>query len=384
MQLSLWGTTRDSPQQRRRIRQSRRCAPAPIVLAIVLVPLTLPVDSARAQAGKVDAALRSQLYQDDDRTTIVTSSAEASGQVTDSWGVGARYVLDVVSSASVDVVSQATGRFEEQRHEAAGDVRYGQPDSGSPSAQVGYAYSTEHDWRSHNVNVAGSVDMLDRNLMLNAALGFQTNAISRAGTYGFERDLRAYLSTLSATYTATPVDLFHLALSASYYDGFLSSPYRYLTIRTRGYAEALPDERVRAALLLRHHHYLGDGIALRSHLRGYVDSFGVKAMTAGAELARERPTYELAGWVRAYAQLPADFYREIYPSQERYMTLDKELSTFADVFAGGTLRWSLRELGLPALRLEAELAGFYFHFFDFAALTRRLGLLASLGITLAL
>lgn len=362
--------------------ESRRLDAASFVSLAALAIGAIAPATARAQDATVEAAVRTLLYQDDDRTTIVTSSAEASGQVTERWGVGARYVLDVVSSASVDVVSQATGRFEEQRHEVAGDVRYGEPEGAS--VQLAYAYSTEHDWRSHNVNLGGSVDTLARNLRLSAALGLQRNAITRAGTFGFERDLNAYLTTLSATYTATAVDLLHLALSLSYYDGFLASPYRYLTIRTRGYPETLPDERVRAALLLRHHHYLGDGFALRSHLRGYVDSFGVKALTAGAELARELERYELAGWIRAYAQLPADFYREIYPAQERYMTLDKELSTFADVFAGGSFRWSLRDAGLPAVHLEAEVAGFYFHFFDFAALTRRIGLIASLGVTLAL
>jgi hypothetical protein len=55
-----------------------------------------------------------------------------------------------------------------------------------------------------------------------------------------------------------------------------------------------------------------------------------------------------------------------------------------DLFAGPSLGYGRARLGpLEALRVEARVSGFYFHFADFAALDRRYGVLADVGASAA-
>jgi hypothetical protein len=334
-----------------------------------------------AERVSVEPLTRFALYRDSDSTTIWTAATGVTGKLDERWELGARYLVDVVSSASVDVITQATGRFEDTRHDVAVSGGLREPDR---SLVVGYSHSTEHDWQSHNASLSGSLDLLQRNLTLSASIGFQDNRITRANSLGFEEKLRVLLGTLSASYTVTPHDLLALALASSYYDGFQSSPYRYVTVEGQALLERQPKQRFRQALVLRHHHYLGGGQALRSHARFYADTYGVKALTLGTESVFESAPFDIAFGVRGYHQTRADFYRAAYATEQRYMTIDKELSSFFDVFAGPTLGYGRTHFGpFEGLRLEARLQGFYFHFADFSALDERYGVVADLGASAA-
>lgn len=346
----------------------------------LLLPTLLTVSNALAQEASVEVSggLRSSLYLDSDHTTIVTTSTDATSRFDQQWQVGAHYLLDVVSSASVDVVTQASEDFEDVRHELGANAGY--RDDLGRSLVASYSLSTENDWLSHNVALSGSVEAMQRNLSLGLSLALQDNTITRSDTFGFEESMRAYIATGSFTLTASPSDLVHMALTVAHHDGFQASPYRYLTIRNFGYAENVPEVRDRVALVARYHRHLVGDVFLRTHARFYADTYGVKALTGGAELAYEGEALDVAGFVRGYTQSSAEFYQRVYADQQRYMTLDKELSTFWDVFAGVILAWTLRNQDSESeLRLEARVAGNYFQFADFARLQDRYGLTATLA-----
>lgn len=333
--------------------------------------------AASAAEPDVVAATRVGIYQDSDHTTILTASAGATGTLDDRYRVGARYLVDVVSSASVDVVSQATGTFHDVRHDLSASGGY---DDGSRSLIAGYSFSTENDWTSHNVSLAASHDLLEHNLTLSGSLALQTNTITRANSIGFEESLTSYLAHLAASYTLTPRDRLQVALASSLHEGFQSSPYRYRTIDDVAQLERYPDERFRQALVLRHHHYFTAEWALRSHARLYADTYGVESLTLGSEAAWERGPFEWALALRGYGQSGARFYREAYARPERYMSFDKELSPFVDVFCGPTFAYQRAALGpFSSFRVDARLSGFYFRFFEFAALDERWGVVADLG-----
>jgi len=330
----------------------------------------------------VRASARTSLYQDSDATTISTSLVEVDGITEGGVELGARYLVDVVSSASVDVVSQATGRIEDVRHEVGG---YGGWRGDDVSVSGRYAYSRENDWQSHNAGLRGGLDLFGGDLRLGASLGAQQSTITRANAFGFERAQTAWLGAVSATVRATPRDALHAALSVSHVTGFQASPYRYLVIRGLPYLESYPEDRTRVALLLRHHRALGAGFALRSHVRFYGDTYGVLALTGGLELAVDRGPLDALVFVRGYAQRAADFYAPRYETQQPFLAFDKELSTFADVFAGGSIGWRFDDVGpFASLRVDARLAGFSFAFFDFPALSARYGLHAGLGVSAAI
>ena len=347
-----------------------------VSLGIAVAPLALAADRV-----DVEPVTRFALYRDSDSTTIWTAATGVTGRLDERWELGARYLVDVVSSASVDVITQATGRFEDTRHDISVSGGWREP---ARSLVVGYSHSTENDWQSHNASLSGSLDVLQRNLTLSASVGFQDNTITRANSFGFEEGLRVYLATLGASYTLTPRDLISASLASSYYDGFQSSPYRYVTVAGQALLERQPEQRFRQALVLRHHRYLGGGWALRSHGRLYADTYGVKSLTLGVESVFESEPIDLALSLRGYQQTRADFYRAAYASEQRYLTIDKELSPFWDVFFGPTLGYGRTRLGpFEGLRLEARVQGFYFDFSDFTALERRYGVVADVGASAA-
>jgi uncharacterized protein DUF3570 len=331
-----------------------------------------------AEPVAVAPLARLGVYQDSDHTTILTAAAGATATVSDRWPLSARYLVDVVSSASVDVVSQATGTFHDVRHDLSASGGY---DDDTRSLIAGYSLSTENDWTSHNVSLSGSHDLLEHNLTLSASLAFQTNAITRANSIGFDRTLQAYLATLAASYTLSPRDLVQLALASSFYDGFQSSPYRYVTVAGEALLENYPEQRFRQAVVLRYHHYFAAGWALRNHARFYADGYGVESLTLGSEAAWERGPFEWSLAVRGYGQTGAHFYREVYAEPQRYLSVDKEMSRFVDVFFGPTFGYHRTALGpFDDLRFDARLSGFYFHFFEFAALDERYGVVADIGL----
>jgi hypothetical protein len=345
-------------------------------LRLVVAALLLAV-STSAEPVVVTPAARVGVYQDSDHTTILTASAGAGGKLNDRVTLGARYLVDVVSSASVDVVSQATGTFHDLRQDISVSAGY---DDQTRALALGYSFSTEDDWTSHNVSLSGSYDLLEHNLTLSASLAYQTNAITRANSIGFERSLQAYLATLSASYTLTPRDLLQVSLAPSLYHGFQSSPYRYLTVQDQAILENYPDTRFRQALVLRYHHYFSGEWALRNHARFYADSYGVESLTVGSEAAWERAPFEWSLALRGYGQTRARFYREVYTAPERYMSRDKELSRFVDVFLGPTFGYQPSAGGpFSALRFDARVSAFYFRFFEFAALEDRYGVVADVG-----
>jgi hypothetical protein len=153
-----------------------------------------------------------------------------------------------------------------------------------------------------------------------------------------------------------------------------------LPIQGQAVLERHPEQRFRQALVLRHHHYLGESWALRNHARLYADTYGVKALTVGTEAAFERYPLDAALSLRGYAQTRADFYRSSYDGEQRYLSYDKELSPFFDMFFGPTLGYARTRLGpFSAFRVEGRVQGFYFDYADFAALQRRYGVMADVG-----
>ncbi|MFT3696200.1 MAG: DUF3570 domain-containing protein [Kofleriaceae bacterium] len=337
---------------------------------------------AEPEGDHVTAVIRNSAYVDNDRTTVDTTVVAAHGKPTADLAIDAHYVADAVSSASVDVITAATGRFTELRQEAMVGATY---NDGTSTATASYVYSEEHDWHSSTFGGALGRDFYHHNLTLGIGGGFVDNHVGRSGDMNFARRMRVYSGSAHATWVATRHDLFDLSYELGYTSGYQASPYRYVFVADPSgaqiaYAETDPDQRTRHSLTLRWNHHVGADSALRSHARAYVDDWGVRSVTAGTAFAIGLEPFELAPEVRLYAQRGAEFYRDGYATAARYMTADRELSMFQDLFAGLRLRWLARE----SLQLDVAAMGFAFRFPEFHRLPSREGLLLSVGLIWAL
>jgi hypothetical protein len=363
-------------------------------MRLQLVHRTLLVASLLvARTGRTDPLVsvdaRGSVYHDSDRTTIGTTTGVVRAAPLDRLSLKARYLADVISTASVDVTSAATPSFEEIRHEAEGAVSY---HDGTRTADVSYIFSREPDWRSHTIAGGLGHDLFNHQLTLGLGGTLVLNRVGRSGDPNFGKSLTSGGASVSATVIASPRDLVNVAYSLNYSAGYQSSPYRQAYLRdpsgtslTIGVPEVHPEVRIRHALAMRYNRWLFRKSALRMHARGYLDDWGIASLTAGVEYVIGFGPMEVGLHVRGYGQVKARFYQPIYPEPARFMTADRELGTFIDGFAGARLTW-LHEFSKRTRSLKAELKvdGFGFKYFDFPRLPKRYGLIAELGVGVAL
>lgn len=329
----------------------------------------------------VQARGRSALYKDSDHTTITTLGARAAVEPVPTLRIGGGYLADIVSSASVDVVSAATKSFEETRHEGDGDATLLLDD-----VEIGgrYRYSVENDWRSHTGVLHGVQRTMQKNTEYGFTLALSWNAVGRTGDPHFSRRLMSYGYAANVTQLLDPRTVVSFVYDGSYNRGFQSSPYRYVVTSDRQFTvlEHHPEVRTRHALGVGALRHLGRSTSGRLDYRIYVDDWGVGAHTAELRFSRDLGEFlSLSLRERFYAQGAAWFYEQTYAAPRRYMSADRELSSFWDSFTGGIIAVEVERVG-PFATLGADVAAdyFFFRFKNYTPLVSRSGFVASIGI----
>jgi hypothetical protein len=325
---------------------------------------------------------RASTYRDSDHTTVNTLSARVSVMPVEPLKVSGGYLADIVSSASVDVVSAATPSFEETRHEGDGQVALTLDDLELSGA---YRYSVENDWRSHTGVLGGKLELADKSTELGLTLAFTSNDVGRSDDEHFSRRLLAYSYSARAGQVLDRSTYASLAYEGSYNDGFQSSPYRYVTTSDGRFTllEHHPEQRIRHAIGVDFIRYLFPQTSARAGYRFYVDSWGLSGHTGELRLARDLGSYvTLSVRERFYFQRAASFYEPWYGSPRAYMTVDRELSSFWDSFTGGAASFEMGAVG-PFESIGADVAGdyFYFRFLDYPRLVSRAGVVLSAGLS---
>ena len=121
---------------------------------------------------------KTQIYTDSDHTTVVSPLAALSRDAWTGGTLSASYVADVVSSASIDVVSNATTHMNDFRSEiTAGLVQKLRNTTLSGS----YVYSVENDYQSHNVELGFAQDLFEKNSTLALGATLSANDVYRTG-----------------------------------------------------------------------------------------------------------------------------------------------------------------------------------------------------------
>jgi hypothetical protein len=351
--------------------QLRGCA------AFVVVALA----GARAHAQTAFVS-KLQVYVDDDHTQVVSPLVRAETDVTPTTNISTGYVADIVSSASVDIVSQASKTtIHDVRHQASFGV---DQILGNFTARAGYTYSTENDYRSHNVDLGLERRLASNDTTLAAGWALSLNTVGRAGDANYHDSLTVNAASLSVTQVVSPRVVVQLTYDFSWNDGLMASPYRFVPVRaTEGaaplmwVAETDPRTRARHALVAGANFHVGADTAIQADDRLYVDDWGIISETAQVRVITGfGPSVELRLGARGYVQSGANFYRPLYTDVETYMTIDRELSMLWSATVGAKLAVKL------GAEVETELKSdvFYYRYPDFPLLPSRLGANLGLGI----
>lgn len=347
--------------------------------------LALIVALAATAHADTEFVSKIQVYADNDHTQVVSPTVQAKSDVSTGTNVSVGYLVDAVSSASVDVVSQASPRtIKDTRHQLSTGVSQ---QLSSFNLRGGYSYSKENDYLSHSLDVGLADELDDKNTTIALGYGVSLNTVGRAEDMNFARALTVHHVALSLTQTINPRLIAQATYELGYADGYQASPYRFVPVRMSLDAapelwvpETDPDTRFRHALVVGANQAVGTASSLQADYRIYRDTWGITSHTIGlryfAHLAKR---VDLRLRERFYTQDGASFYQELYQAPARYITYDRELSSLWSETLGAKLEVGLTDHLVGELKVD----GFYYQYAEFAPLSSRTGINAGMGLMIA-
>lgn len=351
-------------------------------------------------------------YTDSTATSVLTPAINAAVvSPTAGWNLGGSYLVDVVSSASPDIVSMASPPFKETRQ--AGSLTGGYKIDTVALSGFGNV-SREPDYLSITGGASSTIELDDKLVTPRIGYSLQHDTIGFKNTpfSHYERIFVTHTIEGGVTLVLSPTTVLVTGATVGIERGEQSKLYRFvpmfpadiasqvrpgepidsvnavrLNIRPR---EQLPHERNRIAVGARINHRFANA-TLRVEERLYVDSWGVKATTTDTRYLVDLGE-RIRVWphLRLHAQTGATFYERAYVAAfaqpdgllvvPKYRTGDRELSTMAAVTAGGGARVALNgESSSVRYALLATADMMYNYYFDALFITKRTAVYGTIG-----
>ena len=238
--------------------------------------------------------------------------------------VGAHFLVDAITSASIAAGTSVDNVFTEVRDEAGFRVRKRFERS---DATLSYRYSAESDYWSHSIGAALGTRLWDDTATLRLSLGRSFDTMSAKGrTPDCRPNMPAQFCTLNTWFAGvsysqvlSPVALAQISYETAYLNGFQGNLYRQVSSLMR--YEFLPEQRMRNAITPRIAYYLPRSqTGFQLHYRFYFDFYPGEhatpsdpwfliAHTLEARLYQQlTPTVEIRLLLRYYRQNHARFW----------------------------------------------------------------------------
>ena len=361
------------------------------------------------QAVNVRIATEFSGYIDTDSTSVVSPAAVFRVvSPTDGWSIGGSFLVDVVTTASTDIIATASPRWTETRYVPGvnGSKKFGDVTIG-----VSGGASIEPDSTSIAVGANFAADVVDKRLTPSLAYGFGYDIQGRSGTSFDAFSTIIYQNSVDAgmSIVADKSTVVTAGVTAIFQNGDTSKPYRYVPLFDQGIVplvqpglvkeevdrvrsqtralEQLPTDRQRYAVSGRVAHRF-ESSTLRVDERLYIDSWGVKASTTDSMWFFDAgEQFRLWPHIRFHAQTSADFWQLAYPVIEdtqgqlvlpNFRTGDRELGPFIGLSLGGGARVALGEAKNWGLTLSGDAV--YNRYLDHLFILERWGGFGALGV----
>ncbi len=240
------------------------------------------------------------------------------------------YYVDMVSSASIDVVTTASP-YHETRTERSLGLDYAVHDA---LISVSGTSSKEPDYSADSLSFDVAQDVFGG--MTTVSLGY-TRGWDIVGKHNSPLAAPAdhWQYRLGVTQVLTPRLLMSLNLESVSDSGYLQSPYRVARVFGAAVPERDPSTRTGRAALLRAVADIGSRSSVRAQYRYFWDTWSIGAHTAELGYSRHfGDRWLLDGYLRYYTQDRALFYSDNFTSEFTYMSRNRELSSFWDAGPG--------------------------------------------------
>lgn len=248
-----------------------------------------------------------------------------------SVSLAANYYVDMVSSASIDVITTASPYTEERtQYSLSGDYL-----RGNTTISAGYTNSTESDYDANTYNLSVSQDMFGQLTTLTLSYGYGDDTVRRSDDPNFFRDTTRQQYGVGLTQILTRNLLTALNVEVITDEGFLNNPYRsvrYLDPDSPvGYsfeAELYPRTRTTNAVGVRAKYYLPYRAALEAQYRYFIDTWDIESHTVSLSYIHPWRDFIFSAKYRYHDQTGAHFFRDIFARSEatNFRGRDKELS----------------------------------------------------------
>lgn len=304
---------------------------------LVAATLSLPI----AQAAVLPEDRADALYHayDGGGVSVTGPSLLVRKSFQDSVSVQANYYQDVISSASVDVLSYGSP-YREERTEYSMGADYLRDRT---ILSLSFSNSTENDFVSDSVSMGVSQDFFGD--MTTLSLGYSQGAdeIGRRGQSDFKQEAKRRRYSLGLTQVLSKNWIMAFNAETAVDDGYLQNPYRQIRILTGENEDGIftgrvleperyPTTRNSDAFSLRTIYYLPYRAALKLEARAFTDSWGIRAQNYEIRYThplREKLLLEIKA--RTYNQSKADFFYSYVTNDvvREYVGSDKELSNYS-------------------------------------------------------
>jgi hypothetical protein len=371
-------------------------------------PIAKEASSRPEDTSTKRVALEMSAYTDTDNVTVFTPSVSATIEnVTQGASISGHYLVDVVSAASVDIVSTASQRWNEVRQAGGLEGTYKPHDTG---VTVAGAMSSEPDYLSYSVGLELTRDFNEKNTTLLLGYGYGRDTIGYHFTpfSVFSRLVQSSTITTGLTQVINRSMVGSLAFDFNIEDGDQSKPYRYIPMFSPAVAPLVPNgasidyvtrnrlpERPAEQLpLIRDRLSLTgrlatrfDGSTLRLEERVYADTWLLVASSTDLRwIVDVGRRVQLWPHLRFHAQNGVNFWERAYVSSAttgfvlpEFRTGNRELGPLVSETGGGGLKVFLGNAGNPkSLSIALHCDGSYTSYLDDLYITSRVSVLGAI------
>ncbi len=248
-----------------------------------------------------------------------------------SLSLSANYYVDMVSSASIDVITTASPYTEERtQYSVAGDYL-----RGNTTISAGYTSSVESDFDANTYHLAVSQDMFGQLTTLTMSYSYGDDTVGKSDDPNFIRDNTRQHYGIGITQILTRNMIAALNIEVITDEGFLNNPYRSVRFLDanlgQGYdfeKELYPRTRTSNAFGIRTKYFLPYRAALEAQYRYFADTWDIESHTASLTYIHPWRDFTFTAKYRYHDQTGAHFFRDIFSRSEatNFRGRDKELS----------------------------------------------------------
>ncbi|MBX3231261.1 MAG: DUF3570 domain-containing protein [Labilithrix sp.] len=360
------------------------------------------------------ASLLMSGYTDTANVHLATPSVTFNVAAPDNeWRAGGGYLVDLITAASPDMVSSASRRFREVRHQASGNGAY--KFAFGRVGALGY-FSTEPDYRSISFGATYDTETSDGMIMPQVGYRVGLNTLGYRDTpfENFSKSLTTHTLDGGATFIVAPDMLVVATLTLMYEAGEQAKLYRFVPMFTEDVAarvqpglspdavnfnridlrprENLPQQRLRVAANGRLNYKVSPSGTVRLEERLYNDNWGISASTTdGVYLIDLSDRIRVWPHGRFHAQTGASFHQLAYVAAggtgdaaiivPQFRTTDRELAPMIGLTGGGGVRLTLTTPGsFPMLGVVVSADVMYNKYLESLYITGRTALWGTVGV----